>query len=74
MSKTYSFRGFGANGQCHTMNLTARNMRVAVAKWANTANKPACMTWVVASGPDTKSYPVTRERWGHYFDGRTEGA
>lgn len=72
--KTYTFRGMGADGTFFSVDFVARNMRVAVAKFANTRaadpDFPKAMSWSVKLQGSKTSHPVTRERWGHAFDGR----
>lgn len=69
--RTYLFSAVTVDRKKTFLTVEAENMSTAVAKWAK-LDKPATMGWFVKRGPameDGSWWPVTRERFGHCFDG-----
>lgn len=68
-NRTFIFTGCGINGTIHRVSVQAVSMAKAVATFS-AMTKPATMGWRVASEGSKTTHPVTRERWGHSFDGQ----
>lgn len=72
----YTFWGRTTEGSVVKVEIVAPSMKAAVAAFMRTAAVPTMGYYVRCGrrgdGGAKTSYPVTRERWGHAFDGRDE--
>lgn len=69
MVKQFVFEGMGIDGTKHQIVVDAESISRAVSDFMR-AEKPVTMGWAVRSKTSIHWIPVTRERWGHTYDGK----
>lgn len=76
-NRFFTFLGTSEGGAKHQLEIVAPSMDRAVARFVTLPDRPAAMRWFVRCGRVVsgfsanigKLHPVTRERFGHAFDG-----
>jgi len=69
-TKTYTFTGCMVDGSKQVVVVDGcSSMKAAVVKFKSDVQSPGAMSWWVKVTGSKNSHPVTRERWGHAFDG-----